>query len=360
MLKSSFKQPVRGNTSSTFAKQLTKQPSSREDRDEADDEDEEAESGSAASANKKIAGNRFALEGVSTCVSNGVFDDGATGHSLGGISTKQQQHQQKQQHPRDNDDELVDDDDDHDDQQQQHEENTRLLNQFSGTVNNVVVESRDVSERWGVGQRSMRDDEFSIFSIINTLRTHPKSLIPIFESALKRYDADSGSIAPVPDTSDDPVICEEGPKCIHEAIDFLKKVRPLSVLLDAPMGLLLAARDFVMTAQKRLDNVAEEETTAVTDARLARYGKVEGKKMQLVALGSHTPESIILQLILGDGNPSRPERDALFNPEIRCCAAAIIDHPVYRHVAFIHLAAGYQDNPHNEQKTAHKLLWSDL
>ena len=242
-------------------------------------------------------------------------------------------------------------------------------------------------QRWGIGQKAMVDDEYALFAAINALRTDPRAFIPVFEAARKRFDASVGAIAPAPDTADEPIVCEEGAECLREAIAFLRKARPMAAQMDVPMGMLLASRDFVRIARARMDNVAEDEALLPAGAqtaaplapalpsalarstrggsraaleRMRRYGRPDGRTMQLVALGCASPEAVILQLVLGDGNPERPDRVALFDPEFRCCGVALADHDVYRKVVCVSLAASYADKPHHEQRAAHSALWSDL
>ena len=128
------------------------------------------------------------------------------------------------------------------------------------------------------------------------------------------------------------------------------------MLLDAPVGMLFASRDFARTAQKRLDHVAEDPALGLTDL-MARYGSVDGRAVQLVSLGSASAVGALALLVIGDGNPARPDRQALFAHDFRCCSAASIDHPVYGTVTQILLSVDYTDKPHHEQRSEHNKLW---
>lgn len=212
------------------------------------------------------------------------------------------------------------------------------------------------NERWGLGQRAMSDDEYSVLVALNSVRTRPTSLIPAIEQKLQYLD-ESGNAFYVPGR--DPETCVEGRSVYEDAIAFLRSVRPLVTLLDVPVGMLFAARDHVLDLKSRMD-VSQDGTDGSTpQSRLERYGTV-GRFAQLTSLAQCDPTDIVMQLVVNDGVSSRIDRKTIFDPDVRLCGVAIGSHSIHDTVAVVMLAQEFSDAPSADQRNTHERVTAAL
>ncbi len=215
------------------------------------------------------------------------------------------------------------------------------------------IEQTHRLERWGPGQRAMTDTEYGILQALNNVRTNPLSLIPLIEEKLKFLN-EAGNAFHVPNR--DPETCIEGAAAYHEAIDFIKTVRPLVTLLDVPVGMLYAARDHVRDLSRRMDVSQDGSDGSTPLTRLQRYGKPGTKFAQLLALGQSDPVEMLMNLIVDDGVKSRIDRKSIFDPDIRVCGISIGPHSIHEVVCVIVVAQEYAERPLAEQTALHRKL----
>jgi hypothetical protein len=97
-------------------------------------------------------------------------------------------------------------------------------------------------------------------------------------------------------------------------------------------GLSQSARDFCII-QKGMRRVQESDDEA--QARLTKYGRFHGDLLQNVAFCNVSPEELILDWVIDDGNPSKSHRDAIFNRNIGVVGIASGPNPVGRVVVVL-------------------------
>ena len=66
------------------------------------------------------------------------------------------------------------------------------------------------------------------------------------------------------------------------------------------------------------------------DAAIDRYGKVEGYIKRLVEYGAHSPEQVVINLVVGDGDKGRGLRDALLLKDLATVGVASGPHEQMR------------------------------
>ena len=71
------------------------------------------------------------------------------------------------------------------------------------------------------------------------------------------------------------------------------------------------------------------------DKIVDKHGSFTGNFRRLVQFGSDTPELVIVNLIVGDGDKSRGYRDALLADNLKRVGVAHGKHDVYRQVSVI-------------------------
>ena len=204
--------------------------------------------------------------------------------------------------------------------------------------------------RWGVGQRSMTDEEFSILQMINKVRTEPATLIPFLKHKLSFLNAEGNSFfVPGKGTEN----CVEGPAPYHEAIEMLENLTPIVTLLDAPLGMLFASRDHMNDLCRKMEVSHNGSDGCTPLQRLQRYGAVPSKSAQLLSLGQRAPIDVVAQLIVDDGIVSRADRRNLLDPDARVCGVSIGPHCIHDNICVVMLAHEYVDKPSQEQRDTH-------
>ena len=204
--------------------------------------------------------------------------------------------------------------------------------------------------RWGHGQRAMTDEELGILHCLDELRTKPSAFVVHLQEKLK-YLNETGDTFRCPDC--DPERCVEGAAVYNEAIQYLQNVRPIVTLLDAPMGMLYAARDHIDDLSRRMEVSPEGVDGSTPIQRLTRYGRCPAKHVQMMALGQDTAVGILTQLLVDDGVPSRIDRKNIFDPDMRVCGVSLGPHSIHQSVCIILLAFEYTDNDIVSQKEVH-------
>ena len=121
---------------------------------------------------------------------------------------------------------------------------------------------------------------------------------------------------------------EEGPAAYDEAINALKKAKPVAAL-TASKGLNKVAADFLAEFQKDADSNVE------IDPVVDRYGKLEGHFKRLVDFGAPTAELVVVNLVVGDGDKSRGLREALLSGDFKQIGVAHGSHDQFRQCSVI-------------------------
>jgi len=115
----------------------------------------------------------------------------------------------------------------------------------------------------------------------------------------------------------------EGTSAVDEALDYcLARLRGLGdrARIRPYEGLHKSARDFCAIMATTL--TPHNESPDQAEKRLSRYGRVQGTVGQSVALANLSPEEIILDWLIDDGNKARPNRNAVFNGDFQAVGIA--------------------------------------
>ena len=175
--------------------------------------------------------------------------------------------------------------------------------------------------------------ERDLIKEINLLRTNPKGFADKIAAAKTYF---KGNIWRHPDAKAG-IKTEEGPAAYDEAIDFLKrKASPVDELIPSK-SLSKIAGDFLGEFQR--DFNAEVEMDPIID----RYGKFTGNFRRLVEFGANSPEQVIINLVVSDGDKSRGHRDALLLDNIKYVGVAHGTHDTYRTCSVITCATQFEN-----------------
>jgi hypothetical protein len=162
--------------------------------------------------------------------------------------------------------------------------------------------------------------EAQLLDAINAVRSNPKQFAERIKENKKYF---SGKIWKHPDIPRG-IETAEGEKAYDDAIMFLKnKAKPVPKLVPSK-GLCQMAGEFLAEYQR--DQNAEPDL----DAAIDRYGKVEGYIKRLVEYGAHSPEQVVINLVVGDGDKGRGLRDALLLKDLATVGVASGPHEQMR------------------------------
>ena len=159
--------------------------------------------------------------------------------------------------------------------------------------------------------------ETAIMGEINRARENPRGYADWLEAQKQYYD---GIMLKLP--GEKPVRTNKGLQALVEAIDFVRKLTPLTPLTYSPA--------MAIAAQEQLTPIANGDSENRDDFRLQNiiYGKV-------------TAEAIVMQLVVDDGFRDRPHRLAIFNQDNQLAGVSCQENKVYEQIC----AIAYAENP---------------
>lgn len=128
----------------------------------------------------------------------------------------------------------------------------------------------------------------------------------------------------------------EGVVAVDQAIAFLARQKPVTPLVGAPE--LAASAKELVDAQVLAGGTGHAATDG-SDAKVRiKKHKGSGLTAEVLSYGTNDAASVVRQLIVDDGVPSRPNRKILFEDKYRKVGVACGSHPVNRSVCVIDLA----------------------
>jgi uncharacterized protein YkwD len=173
-----------------------------------------------------------------------------------------------------------------------------------------------------------------ILAQINIVRQHPTSYIPLLEEHMKYF---KGDILYRP--REIPIQTSEGVAAYEEAIQFLKKVKPLEAL----------------NYDERLSKACEDHVKDIGPKGLLTHDGTDGKTMsdrvedyaewdtccgENIDVGSKTAQDVIISLIVDDGVPDRGHRKNMFKSEFAFVGMASGPHSEYGIMTVINYVGG--------------------
>lgn len=171
----------------------------------------------------------------------------------------------------------------------------------------------------------------------NRIRTDPSSYIEKLENTMKYFRGDilakPGSVA---------VKTNEGKAAFEEALEFLKRQKPVSALTHDPR-LSSACLDLVNDlGPKGLASHESSDGKTASD-RIEVYCEWDGACCENLDFGSRAAEDIIINFLVDDGVADRGDRKNLFKPEIQFFGAAAGPHKEYEVMVVVDYVAGVRN-----------------
>jgi len=131
--------------------------------------------------------------------------------------------------------------------------------------------------------------------------------------------------------SDAKVETQEGFKAYEEAVNILKSTGPLPELSPSK-GLGKIARDFFEEIKVTdPDNIGDIDLNSL----ITKYGSFSGVFENIIEFGNNSPELIVLNCIVCDGNPDRENRNILLSKDLLKVGMAFGAHETYGYCTII-------------------------
>lgn len=174
--------------------------------------------------------------------------------------------------------------------------------------------------------------EEQVLAAINEARTNPAG----YAAKLREYRSHfEGNVVHLPG-HDVGLRTREGVVAVDQAIAFLARQKPVTPLVGAP-DLAASAKELV-DAQALAGGTGHAAADG-SDAKVRiKKHKGSGLTAEVLSYGTSDAASVVRQLIVDDGVPSRPNRKILFEDKYRKAGVACGSHPVNRSVCVIDLA----------------------
>lgn len=176
--------------------------------------------------------------------------------------------------------------------------------------------------------------EEEVFRQQNEIRTNPQSYIPKLKETLKHF---RDKILHKP--GEDPIQTYEGPDAVQEAIEFLKKQKPLPEL-EYSKEISQACRDHVNDIGPRGQTTHEGIDGKNISDRIEKYCEWDGACAENLDFGFKNAENIIMNILIDDGVKERFQRINLFHPELKYVGVGAGQHKDYGHCVVIGYTRG--------------------
>ena len=169
---------------------------------------------------------------------------------------------------------------------------------------------------------------------INKVRANPSSYVGIIEECKGYFN---GKILKRPN-SNVGIKTQEGADAYEECAKFLRTAESADETLPSK-GLTKIANELLEVVQKDASQINTVDMSAIID----KYGSFTGAFNRVMECGGATPEQVIINLLVSDGDKSRSQRDALLNKSLKRIGVASGKHDIYKNATIIILCTQFQN-----------------
>mgnify|MGYP003571429730 CR=1 FL=1 len=171
---------------------------------------------------------------------------------------------------------------------------------------------------------------------INLARTNPAAYASKVQEYIPHFQ---DKILKMPDQRV-AIKTQEGAAAYEECVNFLKSAEPTEAHVPS-RGLTRIANDFLSGVQSvDPSQIATIDMNAIID----KYGSFQGNFSRAMEFGGSTPEQVVINLLVSDGDKSRSQRDALLNPILKRVGVSQGKHDIYRTVTVIVSCTVFQNS----------------
>ena len=184
--------------------------------------------------------------------------------------------------------------------------------------------------------------EQDLIDEINKFRTNPRGYTNVIKKYISYFD---GNLLNLPG-SEESIETQEGSAAYQEAIDFLSKQSGVG-RLEPSKGLCKIAKDFV-SEMKKVD--PNDIGSIDLDKIIERYGKFTGNLNRALDMGGETPEQVLVNLIVSDGEPKREQRESLLNKDFNKVGVGFGAHDELKYVTAIISASKFENKVDSDDR----------
>jgi len=171
---------------------------------------------------------------------------------------------------------------------------------------------------------------------INSARTNPAAYASKIQEYIPHFQ---DKILKLPDQRV-AIKTQEGAAAYEECVNFLKSAEATEAHVPS-RGLTRIANDFLSGVQSvDPSQIGTIDMNAIID----KYGSFQGNFSRAMEFGGSTPEQVVINLLVSDGDKTRSQRDALLNPILKRVGVAQGKHDIYRTVTIIVSCTVFQNN----------------
>ena len=167
----------------------------------------------------------------------------------------------------------------------------------------------------------MEDFEQQVIDELNTIRTSPQEYSKIIRGNIKNFN---GTLLHLPGQNLG-IQTKEGAKAYEEAAEYLERQKRINAL-QLNYSLCKIAKEFIMEVQK---TDIYEAGNIELEPIIEKYGHFDGSLSRAIDFGGTTPEMIITNLLVSDGDESRIQRQSMFNDKLNLIGVATATHDQY-------------------------------
>ena len=157
---------------------------------------------------------------------------------------------------------------------------------------------------------------------INFLRTNPRRYSNKVLPYTKYFN---GKILRIPGTGAG-IKTIEGADAYREAVTFLDNHSRIEAF-EASKGMCKIAEDLLKEVQRREPG---QLSTIDMESIISKYGTFNGNFSRAIDFGGETPEQVLINLLVSDGDPSRGQRDSLLSTDLKIVGVANGTHRTYK------------------------------
>ena len=173
-----------------------------------------------------------------------------------------------------------------------------------------------------------------IITEINNIRLNPKTYAKKLRTYTQYFE---DKVLRIP-TQKNGIMTTEGASAFQEAATYLETVPKLkSLISDDALTDAAQALSNEMTYHKDFISMDKIDRTKI----ISEYGQFEGSFGQSTDFGSNTPELVVMNLIVDDGDPQRRNRAMLFSDKFTKIGCGSNEHPTFRACTVVLLATKF-------------------
>lgn len=179
--------------------------------------------------------------------------------------------------------------------------------------------------------------ETEVLNETNKLRSNPSAYISFLESELKQFKGDV-----LMRSDEDPIQTQEGPKAYKEAIEYLRRLKPMNKL-EHDEDLAQACLDHAEDIGGKGLTAHEGSDGSDVSERIERYVEWDGCCFENIDFGSSKARSIVVDFLVDDGIPERGHRLAILSPDVKYIGIAAARHKEFGHCCVIAFVGDLRD-----------------